>query len=308
MGAGRRPLAAHPPRPPIPMRPLDAGAMAAARARQEARSEPPGALGRLDELAIWLAGVTGAEPPPLRARIVVAGADRSTEARLAALGTDAGPPAPVREADIGELVLIDAARLPPSRDPAVEPALSVGEVAAAVDLGRELAAHAAADGVTVLAAAAVGPAGTTAPTCLTALLTRRDPAQLVGAGDERAVVERALALHGAAARGPLGALRRVGDGAIAVLCGLALGAGEHGLAFVCDGAGATAAAAVAVAVEPDLRPRLLAADRSAAPAHAALLEHLGLEPVVDLDDGPGAAAALAVLRQAGADRGRQSER
>ena len=58
--------------------------------------------------------------------------------------------------------------------------------------------------------------------------------------------------------GPLGALRRHGDGAIAVLCGLALGAGEHGLGFVADDAAAAAGAAVAAGVEPDLLPRLRA--------------------------------------------------
>ena len=114
--------------------------------------------------------------------------------------------------------------------------------------------------------------------------------------------ERALALHPDAARGPLHALRRLGGGEIAVLCGLALGAGEHGLGYVCDGLIATAAAAVAVGVEPDLRPRLLAGHRSPEPAHGALLDHLGLAPVLDLEmrlgEGSGATAALAVLRLA----------
>ena len=114
--------------------------------------------------------------------------------------------------------------------------------------------------------------------------------------------ERALALHADAARGPLHALRRLGGGEIAVLCGLALGAGEHGLGYVCDGLIATAAAAVAVGIEPDLRPRLLAGHRSPEPAHGVLLDHLGLDPVLDLGmrlgEGSGATAALAVLRLA----------
>jgi nicotinate-nucleotide--dimethylbenzimidazole phosphoribosyltransferase len=136
-------------------------------------------------------------------------------------------------------------------------------------------------------------------------------ADLVGAGTglddagiarKRAVCERALELHADAARGPLHALRRVGGGEIAVLCGLALGAGEHGLGYVCDGLIATAAAAVAAGIEPDLRPRLLAGHRSPEPAHGVLLDHLGLEPVLDLGlrlgEGSGATAALAVLRLA----------
>jgi nicotinate-nucleotide--dimethylbenzimidazole phosphoribosyltransferase len=83
---------------------------------------------------------------------------------------------------------------------------------------------------------------------------------------------------------------------------LALGAGEQGLAYVCDGVIATAAAAVAVAITPELRPRLIAGHRSPEPAHGVLLDHLGLEPVLDLGmrlgEASGAVSALAVLRLA----------
>ncbi|MBA2348814.1 MAG: nicotinate-nucleotide--dimethylbenzimidazole phosphoribosyltransferase, partial [Solirubrobacterales bacterium] len=48
---------------------LDAAAQAAARDRQDQLVKPPGALGRLEELAVWLAGVTGEERPQVRARV-----------------------------------------------------------------------------------------------------------------------------------------------------------------------------------------------------------------------------------------------
>ena len=89
-----------------------------------------------------------------------------------------------------------------------------------------------------------------------------------------------------------------------VLTGLALGAGEHGLGYICDGLIATAAAAVAATLEPDLKPRLLAGHRSPEPAHARLLELLDLAPVLDLQmrlgEASGAVAALAILRLAAA--------
>jgi nicotinate-nucleotide--dimethylbenzimidazole phosphoribosyltransferase len=71
------------------MRPLDEGAMAAARARQAQLVKPPGSLGRLEELAVWLAGVTGSERPELQARVVVAAADHG----VAAQGVSAYPQA-----------------------------------------------------------------------------------------------------------------------------------------------------------------------------------------------------------------------
>lgn len=338
MGTGQAPVI-HPPRPPIPIAPIDERARQAALARQAQLVKPPGSLGRLEELAVWLAGVTGAERPVVRARVVVAAADHGvadegvsafpqavTGQMLATFASGRGAVSVLARETGAELVLVDAGvlggsdgiecvrtGLSPSRNLAVEPALSTEEVAHAVDAGRELAGRAAADGVTVLAGGEMGIANTTPATCLAAWLTGRDAGELAGVGTgldsaglehKRDVVRRALDLHGDQASGPLGALRRLGGGEIAVLCGLALGAGEHGLGYVCDGVIATAAAAVSVAIEPDLLPRLLAGHRSPEPAHTALLEHLGLQPVLDLGmrlgEASGAVAALAVLRLAAA--------
>jgi nicotinate-nucleotide--dimethylbenzimidazole phosphoribosyltransferase len=135
--------------------------------------------------------------------------------------------------------------------------LGVPQVALAVDAGRDLAASAAREGVAVLIGEAPGHEG--ALPDLTA----------------------ALEAGGESGHGPLGALRRHGDGAIAVLCGLALGAGEHGLGFVADDAAAAAGAAIAAGVEPDLLPRLRAGREPSDAAHAALLAHLGLAPGID---------------------------
>jgi len=352
VAAGREPLAHRP--PALAIVPLDEVAMRAARERQAQLVKPAGALGRLEALAIWLAGVTGSARPSVRARVVVAAADhgvaeervsaypqavtrqmlavflagrgavsalaRETDASLVVVdaGVAGGEPSGADERPVSEPPSSDPTRpmrlgLSPSRNLAREAALTAGEVALAVDAGRSLAAQAAADGVTVLVGGEMGIANTTPATCLTAALTGRPAAGLVGAGTgvdaaglerKRDVVERALALHGEGLRGPLGALRRVGGGEIAVLCGLALGAGEHGLGYVCDGVIATAGAAVAAALEPALLPRLLAGHRSPEPAHDALLEHLGLDPVLDLGmrlgEGSGATAALAILRLAAA--------
>jgi NaMN:DMB phosphoribosyltransferase len=112
--------------------------------------------------------------------------------------------------------------------PGGEPPLEVVDVAAAVDAGRDAAAAAAREGVTVL----------------------------VGSGGSSDRGERLTDALAVAEHGPLGTLRRYGDAEFAFLCGLALGAGEHGLAYVADGPAARAGAAVAIALEPDLRPRV----------------------------------------------------
>jgi len=78
---------------------------------------------------------------------------------------------------------------------------------------------------------------------------------VVTGGDADAAGRLAAALDADAAR-PLRALRHAGSHDLALLCGLALGAGEHGLGFVADGAAATSAARLAIALEPDLAPRV----------------------------------------------------
>jgi NaMN:DMB phosphoribosyltransferase len=153
------------------------------------------------ELAVWLAGVTSAERPVVGVR------------RIGASSILRHSPAPDRD------------------EAGAEPALTVAEVAAAVDAGRDVAAAAAAEGITVLVASAPAADDPTRALSLIATLARRDPR-------------------------PLRALRCLGTEEIAVLCGVALGAGEHGLGCVCDGLAALAGAAVAAAIEPTLLPRL----------------------------------------------------
>ena len=318
------------------MRPVDAAARAAALARQAQLLKPPGSLGRLEEVAVWVAGVTGRERPRPRTRIVVAAADHGVAAEgvsafpqevtgqmlgafgagfaaitvLAAHGgadvvlVDAG----VIAAPEGLAASIDVGLRAPSGNLAVEPALAVDEVRSALRAGREIAARAAADGVDLLIAGEMGIGNTTPAACLAAALCGLDASAVVGRGTgvddaglqrKRVVIDRALALHaGAAAGDPVELLRRLGGGELAVICGLALGAGEHGLGLICDGVIATAAIAVAVELAPALRDRLLAGHRSVEPA-TYLLSRLRLRPLVELDlrlgEGSGAATALLVV-------------
>jgi nicotinate-nucleotide--dimethylbenzimidazole phosphoribosyltransferase len=263
-----------------------------------------------------------AYPPDVTRQMV--GAFLAGWAAVTALAESVGAEVRVVDAGVRDLSAPDAeARDPiaspkvkrvgigPSANLAAEPALSEEAVGRAVAYGREAAGEAARAGMTVLVGGEMGIGNTTPATCLAAALTGRRAADLAGPGTgldaaglerKRAVVERALALHAPEIRSPLDALRRLGGGEIAVLCGLALGAGEHGLAYVCDGLIATAGAAVAAAIQPDLKPRLLAGHRSTEPGHTALLQHLGLEPVLDLGmrlgEGSGAVAALSILQLA----------
>src|SRR3954468_15188356 len=234
------------------VRPLDTAAMDAARARQGQLVKPPGSLGRLEELAIWLAGVTGEERPQVNARVVVAAADhgvsgvsaypREVTAQMLATFLAGGGAVSVLAREVGaELVCVDAGvdadttaldvvqtGLAPSANLAERPALSPADVARAIDTGRALAARAAADRMTALVGGDMGIGNTTPATCLACWLTGGAPADLAGPGTgldaegvhrKAALIERALVLHSPA--DPLEALALLGGGEIAVLTGLA---------------------------------------------------------------------------------------
>jgi nicotinate-nucleotide--dimethylbenzimidazole phosphoribosyltransferase len=229
VGAGAVPLEPeHRRRPPIPIVPVDAGAAARAAARG------------LGPAAVWLAGVSGADPPSLHTRAV-----RGEDVRMS-----------------------PAVR---AGDPAAGPAMSVVETALAVDAGRDLAAAAAREGATVLVASGAGARAALMAAALTGV-------------DAAGAAAPALAAHAGELDGPLRTLRRLGDGPLAALTGAALGAGEHGLGFACEGAGALAAAAIAAGIEPDLRARLIAVGDTGGPAGKALLAHLGVPRVAALGE------------------------
>ncbi|HET6505658.1 MAG TPA: nicotinate-nucleotide--dimethylbenzimidazole phosphoribosyltransferase [Baekduia sp.] len=321
------------------IRPVDAAARAAARERQAQLLKPPGSLGRLEDVAAWVAGVTGrARPGVPRTRVVVAAADHGVVAEgvsafpqevtgqmLGAFGAGWAAITVLAEHAGADVVLVDAGVIAPpdgvaavdvglptpSRNLAVEPALMEDEVRSAIRAGRALAGRAQADGVDLLIAGEMGIGNTTPAACLTAALCGLSPEAVVGRGTgvddaglwrKRAVIARALDLHGPHLDDPLEILRRLGGGELAVLAGLALGAGEHGLGLICDGVIATAAIAVAAELAPELKPRLLAGHRSVEPAHEHLLSRLGLRPLVELDlrlgEGSGAATALLLVNAA----------
>jgi nicotinate-nucleotide--dimethylbenzimidazole phosphoribosyltransferase len=317
----------------------DAQARAAAVARQRQLVKPPGSLGRLEELAVWLAGVTGDERPTVRARVVIAAADHGVAAEgvsaypaevtgqmLGTVATGRAAVSALAKVTRAAITIVDAGvrgaspidgvqrlGLEPSRNLATEPALTPEALDVALGFGRRLARDAKAKGENVLVGGELGIGNTTPATALACWLTSKAPEELTGRGtglDEAgvqrkaAVIRRALDLHGPHIDGPLEALRRLGGGDLAVLTGLALGAGEHGVGLLCDGVIATAAIAIAAELRPEVAPWLLAGHRSAEPAHTALLDHLRLDPILDLGlrlgEGSGATAALAVLHLAAA--------
>ncbi len=103
---------------------------------------------------------------------------------------------------------------------------------------------------------------------------------------------------------PLSAMAEVAGFEIVAMAGFYAGAARLGLTILLDGFITTAAALIAERRAPGTARHMLAAHCSAEPGHRRMLEHLGLDPLLDwslrLGEGTGALLALPLLDAAAA--------
>jgi nicotinate-nucleotide--dimethylbenzimidazole phosphoribosyltransferase len=186
------------------------------------------------------------------------------------------------------------------------PAMPRGLAERAIASGiRLLEEERAGAGVDIVACGEMGIGNTSSAAALIAAATGRPPASVTGRGtgadDETyarkiRAVEQALAVNATHPADGIGLLATLGGFEIGVLAGVYLGAARAGVPAVMDGVISGAAALVAAAIAPGVADYIVAAHRSAEPGHDAVLERLGLEPLLDLGMrlGEGSGAALGV--------------
>ncbi|MCV7254558.1 nicotinate-nucleotide--dimethylbenzimidazole phosphoribosyltransferase [Mycobacterium hackensackense] len=314
--------------------PPDAEALQAALARQNTLTKPPGALGRVEALSVWVASCQGACPPRqfTRARVVVFAGDHGvTASGVSAFPSEVTPQmvanfdaggaainvlatladATVRVADIA----VDAEPLSPaigahkvrrgSGNIAIEDALSEAETTAAIQAGRAIADEEVDSGADLLIAGDMGIGNTTPATTLIAAVTRSEPVAVVGRGtgiDDTGWARKVSAIRDALYRGrtvtgdPEALLRVCGGADLAAMAGFLAQAAVRRTPVLLDGVVVTAAALIADLLAPGARAWWQAGHRSTEPAHTLALDHLGLVPIVDLGMrlGEGTGAAVAL--------------
>ncbi|MFC0211488.1 nicotinate-nucleotide--dimethylbenzimidazole phosphoribosyltransferase [Paenibacillus chartarius] len=309
----------------------DAEAMAAAERRLDQLTKPPGSLGRLERLAVQIAGITGEVAPSLdnKAIVVMAGDHGVCEEGVSAFPAAVTPQmvlnflaggaavnvmarqagAEVVCVDIGVNAELEHPRLVSRKvrrgtaNLAKGPAMTLEEAEQAVLIGAELAAELAARGVRLIGTGEMGIGNTTPSAALLAVLGGVSPAEAVGrgtgvddAGMARKVsaIGRGIAVNEPDPNDPFGTLAKLGGLEIAGLVGVILGAAAQRCPVVLDGFISTAAALVAVKLAPACKPYLIASHLSEERGHARLLRELGLEPALQLGMrlGEGTGAAL----------------
>ncbi len=299
----------------------DTEAAAAVRARDATLTKPAGSLGRLEEIAEWLATWQGRAPPSVNRPLVAVFAGNHG---VAAQGVSAYPAAVTRQMvenfaaggaainqicrvhDLG-LKVFDLALDLPTGDITVEAALDEKTCAGTMAYGME----AIADGVDLLAIGEMGIANTTVAAAIYCALFGGDAGDWVGPGTgvddaglkrKRDAVAAAIGCHAGHLDDPLEVLRRLGGREIAAMAGAILAARMSRVPVIVDGYVASAAAAVLFAMDETALDHCLFGHVSAEPAHRRALQRMGKRPVLDLGmrlgEGTGAALAAGIVKAA----------
>jgi nicotinate-nucleotide--dimethylbenzimidazole phosphoribosyltransferase len=305
----------------------------AAIARQTQLTKPAGALGRLEQLAIELAGLQATERPrAARVPIIIFAGDHG----IVAQGVSAYPQAvtiammanfasggaaisvlarefgsSLEVVDAGTLaeaampgIVTDKPRLG-SRDFSVEAALTPIELAFAFEAGQRAVTRATAHQPDLLIFGEMGIGNTTTSAAIAASLLGIGAEDIAGSGTgvdaagrahKARVVDAAIARHGIAGAAPEKILCAVGGLEIAAISGAIIAAAQARIPVLIDGFIVSVAALVAARLNPSCLPFLLPSHQSAEQGHRLVLRALNVQPLISLDLrlGEGSGAAIAL--------------
>lgn len=302
------------------IRGVDEAVMETARRRQAALAKPPGSLGKLEDISIRLAGISGKVCPEInRCRVAVFAADNGVVAEgvscapqsvtaqqavnmtrhktgMSALAQTFGDEVCVIDVGIDAEVccpdILDRRVRRGTGNIAREPAMEREEALSAMAAGIEAAAAAKKDGISALGIGEMGIGNTTTSAAVLSALLEVPVEQVTGRGggltDEgfelkKRVLRRALALHRPDKSDVVDILRTVGGLDIAAMTGAFLGCAHERIAAAVDGYISVVAALCAVRLCPAVRDYLFLSHRSFEVGYRLAAEALGLVPCLALD-------------------------
>lgn len=304
----------------------DKKAASAIRARIDNILRPPGALARLDELAVWIAEWHGTVQPavsdphalifaadhgvvaegvsafPAEVTSAMVAAFNAKKASVSVMANHAGATVTVYDVGVGS----------PTGNLRVEPALTADRFASSFDVGRDAVRACSGD---LLIFGEMGIGNTTAAAAVMAALAARNTpldssASVVGRGtgiDDPTLAHKQQVVADAVERisgvdDPLEILGQVGGAELVAIAGAMVQARIQGTPVLLDGYIATCPAVVLHSIDPRWTTTMRAGHCSAEPGHRHALDLLGLEPLLSLDfrlgEASGAMAALPLVAMA----------
>lgn len=304
------------------IQPLDSTLASRVQTRLDHLTKPRGSLGRLEELALRCALITGQERPQVNTKVLfvccadhgvcvegVSAYPREVTAQMVynLLGGGAAITVLARQLGIAVRIVdlgVDhdfAPGLPGliqrkigrgTANLACGPAMTREAAVRAVETGIALAEGAVSDGAQLLGVGEMGIGNSTAAAALLAAFSGIAPEELTGSGaglneaarqKKAAVVRRALLCNRPDLADPLGVLASLGGYEIAGITGVCLAGAAWRVPVVIDGFIATAGAWGAYALHPATKDRLIFAHLSAEQGHRRALAALHVQPLLDLD-------------------------
>ncbi|MBI4825578.1 MAG: nicotinate-nucleotide--dimethylbenzimidazole phosphoribosyltransferase [Nitrospirae bacterium] len=186
------------------------------------------------------------------------------------------------------------------------PAMTRDEALKCINVGIELANEYAKKGYKIFGTGDMGIANTTPSSAIAAVLTRRSVEEITGRGTginddtlkhKIQVIKDSISFNMPDPADPVSVLAKVGGAEIGGIAGLIIGAAANKVPVVIDGFISTAGALIAYSIEPKTRDYMFSAHMSQEVGHKAMLEKIGLRPILDLDLrlGEGTGAALAMM-------------
>ncbi|HTZ17000.1 MAG TPA: nicotinate-nucleotide--dimethylbenzimidazole phosphoribosyltransferase [Dissulfurispiraceae bacterium] len=309
--------------------------LAAAQKHLDNLTKPPGSLGRLEEFARRLVAITENKSPMLDRKVVFtfAGDHGVTAEGVSAYPKEVTPQmvlnflrggaginvlarhagAEVAVVDIGVdhdfgniQGLVHAKVVRGTKNFARTAAMTKEEAVRCIETGISIANGYAKKGYMMFGTGEMGIGNTTPSSAIAAVLTGRTVAEVTGKGtgisDESLenkirVIEEGLKLNKPDSNDAIDVLAKVGGAEIGGIAGIVLGAAANRIPVVIDGFISTAGALIAYCIEPKTADYMFAAHNSVEIGHKAMLEKMGLEPILDLGLrlGEGTGAALAML-------------
>ena len=313
--------------------PLDRGTMTAAEEYQARLAKPPGSLGRLEEISIQLAGITGRVHNALnKKQLLVFAADNGVVAE----GVSSAPQSVTKQqtinlmrgktgaavlakhfgcgltvcdvgvnADIYESTVLNRKIAYGTQNICTGPAMTREQTLQAILTGAEIARTVDAD---VIGVGEMGIGNTTTSSAVLAVLLGADVEAVTGRGGgiteesfrkKKAVIRTAIEVNRPDRDDVVGVLSKVGGFDLAAMCGAFLGAAAARRPAVIDGLISTAAALCAVRLCPNVRGYLVPSHASFEIGYRLAMEAMDLRPLFDLGmrlgEGSGCPLAFQVL-------------